>query len=463
MRGSASGPDIVILFVYLGVMVVVGVLGWRKSQSSSDYLLAGRRLGYATYVGCLAAVVLGGASTVGTARLGYVYGLSGIWLVTMIGLGIVALGALLGTKLARLRVVSISEMLEKRYDRRSRLMSALITAVYGAMVSATQVIAMGAVLSPMLGWSPAACVILGGLVVLAYTFLGGMWSVSMTDLIQFAIMTVGVFGLMVPLGLRASGGFGALRAQLSAPHFRLDTIGYSVIFSYFLLFFLGLLIGQDIWQRVFTARDEKVARNGTILAGLYCVAYAFAMVLIGMVATVSFPELSDPQAAFATVAVELLPVGVSGIVLAASLAALMSTASGSLLAAATVLSNDVYGGFLAPGLDDRALLRVSRGVTLALGVVVVLVSLLVRDVILALDIAYTFLTGAVFVPALAAFFWKRATPGAAFWSMALSTIVAAVSMVVWGAGSAPPIVLGLATSFVVLTGMSLSPSREVAT
>ncbi len=451
---KASLADVGVLFFYLGLMLYMGYRGYRRSRTSSDYLLAGRRLGYPMYVGCLAALALGGASTVGTAKLGYQHGISGIWLVTMIGLGIVALGALLGTKLSNLGVLSLSEMLEIRYDGRARLASALITAVYAAMVAVTQVIAMGTILSPMLGWTRTEGILLGGSVVLLYTFLGGMWSVSTTDFVQFAFMTIGVFFLVLPLGLRASGGLGSLLSALPPSHLRFDTIGYGSILSYFLLFFLGLIIGQDIWQRVFTARDAGVARRGTIVAGVYCIAYAFAMALIGMIASVRFPGLEDPQAAFATVAVEMLPAGLAGVVLAASLSALMSTASGTLLASATVLASDVYRRFVRPDLDDAKFLRTSRLLTGILGVGVVIVALFLGDVITALDVAYTFLTGAVFMPVVAALFWPRATATGTVVSMCVSAVAASAAMIVFGPGSTPPIVIGLVTSLAVLVGVS---------
>lgn len=451
--------DTLVILSYVLLVLYLGYRGYQRSRTSSDYLVAGRRLGYGLYVGCLAALALGGASTVGTAKLGYEHGISGIWLVTMIGLGIMALGVLLGTKLSNLRVLSLSEMLELRFDRRARLVSALITAVYTAMVAVTQVIAMGTILGPMFGWTQTEGMILGGSIVFFYTFLGGMWSVSLTDFVQFVFMTLGVYFLMLPLGIRAVGGWGKLVQSLPPSHLSFDAIGYGTILSFFLLFFLGLIIGQDIWQRVFTARDATVARRGTILAGLYCVAYAFAMALVGMIASVAFPQLEDSQSAFAMVAVTMLPSGLSGIVLAGSLSALMSTASGTLLASSTVLASDVYRRFFAPDLDDRTFLRLSRVLTGALGVAVMTVAFFVRDVILALDIAYTFLSGSIFVPVVAALFWKRATAAATVLSMAVSAVVATASMIVWGAGSSPPIIAGLLSSLVTLIGASLLTER----
>jgi SSS family solute:Na+ symporter len=224
--------------------------------------------------------------------------------------------------------------------------------------------------------------------------------------------------------------------------------------SFFLLFALGIVIGQDVWQRIFTARDAKVARRGTILAGIYCMAYAGATALIGMIAAVAFPGIEDEQMTFATVVVDLLPPGVSGVVLAGTLSALMSTASGTLLASSTLLSHDIYRRFVARDVPEREFLRVTRRVTGALGVVILATALLIQDVLVALDIAYTLLTGSLFVPVLAGFFWKRATARGTLVSVSASALVSAVAMAVFGPGSTPPILLGMGTSFATLMAAS---------
>ncbi len=447
--------DLAIIACYLLLMLYLGYRGWKMSTTSSDYLVAGRRLGYGMYIGCLAAVTLGGASTVGGTKLGYEYGISGLWMVAMIGLGIVALGVFLTTRLANLRILSISEMLELRYNEQARLISAVIMSSYAAMISVIQVIAIGTILNAVLGWGMVLGMLAGGLVVIGYTYLGGMWSVSLTDSIQFVLMTAAVFFLMLPIGLASVGGWQELSVSLPESYLRFDAIGYDRIFSFFLLFFLGLLIGQDIWQRVFTARDTRVARRGTIIAGLYCVIYAVATSVIGMVAARKFPGLEDSQMAFAKVAVDLLPVGVSGIVLAGSLSALMSTASGPLLASSTLVANDIYRRFIAKDLTDGQFLRATRTITGVIGVAVIVCSLWIQDVIKALDVAYTLLSGSIFVPVFAGFFWKRANATGTLISMCCSVPVAVFAMVVWGVGSIPPIVAALSTSLLTLVLASL--------
>ena len=121
-----------------------------------------------------------------------------------------------------------------------------------------------------------------------------MWSLTLTDIIQFVIMTVGIFGLLLPFAISEAGGWNAMWDALPASYASITGIGWNAIFTYFLLFFFGLMIGQDIWQRVFTGRDEKVIRRGTIFAGVYCIFYGIAGALIGAAAKVVVPRLVRP-------------------------------------------------------------------------------------------------------------------------------------------------------------------------
>ena len=140
-------------------------------------------------------------------------------------------------------------------------------AAYALMIATTSTIASGTVFNSLLGVSTTVAILLAGGVVVLYCVTGGMWSLTLTDIIQFGIMTVGIFGLLLPFAISEAGGLGGMRDTLPASYFEPTAIGWNTIFTYFLLFFFGLMIGQDIWQRIFTGRDEKVIRRGTIFAG----------------------------------------------------------------------------------------------------------------------------------------------------------------------------------------------------
>ena len=114
------------------------------------------------------------------------------------------------------------------------------------MIAVTSTIAIGTVFNVVLPLSPSVAILVAGGIVVAYSVAGGMWSITLTDFLQFLIMTVGIFFLLLPLTI-AAAGFSGMQEALPASYFDLTAIGWQTIFTYFLLFFFGLMIGQDIW------------------------------------------------------------------------------------------------------------------------------------------------------------------------------------------------------------------------
>jgi SSS family solute:Na+ symporter len=175
--------------------------------------------------------------------------------------------------------------------------------------------------------------------------------------------------------------------------------------------------------------------------------------VIGMAARALLPDLSVPDNAFAAVTTETLPVGVTGLVLAAALAAVMSTASACMLAAATILGNDVMPRRHAP--DTGGEVARQRWVTLAVGLAVIAISVAVQDVVGALTIAYNLLVGALLVPIVGGLFWARSSARAALGSMAAGGVVVVALMLAQGMLANGPIYWGLAVSAVTFVVVSL--------
>ncbi len=118
--------DHAVIVAYLAGMLGMGWWGMRRAKSKSEFLVAGRRLGPWMYSGTMAAIVLGGASTIGGVGLGYKYGLSGAWMVFTISLGLLALSVLFSARIARLKVYTVSEMLDLRYGGRAGLITGVV-------------------------------------------------------------------------------------------------------------------------------------------------------------------------------------------------------------------------------------------------------------------------------------------------------------------------------------------------
>ena len=240
---------------------------------------------------------------------------------------------------------------------------------------------------------------------------------------------------MLPFALNAAGGMDGIRERVDAEFFSFTGIGLQSIITYFVVYTLGLLIGQDIWQRVFTAKSPKVARWGGTTAGFYCIIYGAAGAVIGMAAKVALPDIigadMNKDVVYAEVATELLPVAVGGLVMAAAVAAMMSTASGALIAAATVARTDVtpfvaswFGKSISVNSDENPEhdVRANRIWVLVLGIVTVSLAILVDDVVAALTIAYDILVGGLLVAIIGGLLWKRGNGIGAAASMAAGTL-----------------------------------------
>ncbi|WAF86555.1 sodium:solute symporter [Metapseudomonas otitidis] len=446
--------DYLTILIYVLAMAGLGWWGMRKAKTRDDFLLAGRRLGPALYLGTLSAVMLGGASTIGSVRLGYQYGISGLWLVFMLGLGIIILSLAFSRQISALRVFTVTQILEQRYQASSRLIGGVVMVGYDLMVAVTATIAIGSVTEVVFDIPRIPAILCGGGLVIFYSVIGGMWSLTLTDIIQFVIMTLGIFLVLLPMSVGEAGGLAALQAQLPTGYFELGHIGLDTILTYFLLYFFGALIGQDIWQRLFTARSQQVVRYAGLGAGVYCMFYGAACALIGAAAKLLLPDLPVAENAFAEIARDVLPAGLRGLVVAAALAAIMSTASACLLAAATVLKEDIYSRFLKPEGEDH--LRSSRWITFGLGAAMLTMACLVNDVIAGLSIAYNLLVGGLLVPIIGALLWRRASATGAMACMVTGSLTVIAFMVRDGILANTPIYYGLGASLSTFVVVSLA-------
>ncbi|WP_434572553.1 sodium:solute symporter [Pseudomonas sp. Z3-8] len=454
--------DLIVVLIYATGMIALGWYGMRRAKTRDDYLVAGRNLGPGFYLGTMAATVLGGASTIGTVRLGYVHGISGFWLCGAIGLGIVGLSLFLAKPLLKLRIYTVTQVLERRYNPAARHASAVIMLVYALMIGATSTIAIGTVMQVLFGLPFWVSILVGGGVVVLYSTIGGMWSLTLTDIVQFLIMTIGLVFLLMPMSIVDAGGWDAMVAALPARYFDFTAIGWDTILTYFLIYFFGIFIGQDIWQRVFTARSEGVAKVAGTAAGLYCVLYGLAGALIGMAAKVLLPDLENVNNAFASVVQTSLPNGIRGLVIAAALAALMSTAAAGLLAASTTVVQDLLPRLRQGRESGDGDVHENRIATLLLGAMVLAIALVVSDVISALTLAYNLLVGGMLIPLIGAIYWKRATTAGAITSMSLGFVTALFFMFKDGLDANTPIYYSLSVALVSFVVVSLlSPRSEV--
>ncbi|NLD18625.1 MAG: sodium:solute symporter [Clostridiales bacterium] len=440
--------DIIVCIVYFVIVIGVGIFASRKAKSKEDFLVAGRSLPLPMFTAAMAAVVIGGGCTIGGTTLAYNSGIGGIWVGGMYAISIFLLAWLLRTKMSNMRILSTNEGVGIFYGPYARSVSALIMLIYLFMIAVLNVVSIGAVLSIMTGLSTTVSMLIGGGIIVAYITVGGMYAVAFTDIIQFVVMTIGVMFILPILGLMNVGGFSGLSASLPPESFDLTSIGGSRIIAYVFLLVPGFLVGQDIWQKAFTAKSPQVAKKGTLLASGYIFLYAIATVIIGMCVAAAIPNLENSDLAFATAAATFCPGGVRGLVLAAALASIMSTANGGIIGSATVIFNDMIS-VKKPEISGKAAINTTRVLIVLVCICAVVCAIFIQSVLVALDVAYAYLSGCVFVPLVLAFLLKRVSAKAGLISLVASFITVTVLFFICGITSTYPIIFGMIVSVVL--------------
>jgi SSS family solute:Na+ symporter len=395
---------LVIVVVYFLAMIAIGVWSRKKARGAANFFVAGRSGSSLFITGSLLATIVGGSATVGMAGLGFSRGLTGMWWLLVGSIGLIVLGIFLAGKVRQFGLYTLPELVEKQYDKRIGLAVSILIVVSWVGVIAAQIVASGKILSVLGMGDPAMWMIIFSAVFIAYTVIGGQYSVIRTDVIQAVIIFLGIFGGLA-LVLTRVGGWGGLEEALPAGHFAFpisESFGGYELVSLLLLVGLTYVVGPDMYSRLFCAKDSRTARTSVFWAAALIIPFALGITLIGMGASALFPGIS-PEQAFPTMITEVLPPLLGYIVLAALLSAVMSSADTCLMTASTILAVDIVGRF-KPSLSQDKLLKLSRWGIVGLGLVSLLLALVLKGVISSLLFAYTVYTCGVILPVLAGFY-----------------------------------------------------------
>lgn len=470
-----STQILMILVLYLGVLLAIGVYYSRKSKNMTDYLLAGRNLKLGVAVLTLTATLFGGGMLTGTIEYAYLDG--PMIFFYMIGslVGVCGVG-LLSKKMADFSsYTTVTEYLEKRYNSPflrlacSFLSMVALIGILGSQVSAV-VGALGA-----LGFKNTVLgAVLAMAVIIALTTLGGLWAVTMTDCFQILLVIFGVFWVMFA-ALGAHGGYSGIMTQLEAMSSALPE-NYTTLLNgekaisltwALLPMIMYYWIGQDVYQRLFACKTERIARQTAYVSGVLLALLGIPPVIIGMVARLDFPELAaggNTASAFTLVAMKYLPEVVVGLIVSAIFAAILSTADSILTAATSHFMSDFWVRYVdkTADPDSRKLLNVSRVVSLIFGVSAVVVSLYIPEVITLQIYAYTLYTAGAFVPIVLGVMWKKTNKQGAIAGLMAGVVLAAAGLAGFRMGAIPGELFSAAVAAVVTVVVSLLTAEKQA-
>lgn len=420
---------IIVCIVYFAAMVLIGVIAARRNRATSDYLVAGRKLNVTMTAITLAAVQIGVGIVLSSATNGYNDGVwPGMYYAFGCGGGLIIAGLVTTKKLREQEGYVPLDYFAQRYgeSRGIRLWAWIsnVPSLLGIFIA--QLLAAGGILSGF-GLSFQAGVVLTAVVILIYCTIGGMWGVVLTDVVQTAIIAVGVPVLAVAILIKyaaAGGSIGAIFSTAFIPQ------GMGTRFVYLVLpFFLSISVSYDAYSRIQSAKNVKTARLGCIIGGILVILIGALCSMIGVAARTLFPGVTD--GIFTIAATGVLPPVLAGLVIAAILAAAMSSANCVILSMGASFARDFYNKFLHPeveNLDELPKSKLISQATVLLGSLAgIFFAFHMTDILDAMIIFNYPYMGSLLIPLLGGLLWKGATRKGAFAAAISGGIVGVVS------------------------------------
>lgn len=441
----AVGMVVTILLVF-----GIGIYSGSKVHNSVDFSVSGRKAGSFLVMGTILGTLVGGASTIGTAQLAYLYGFSAWWFTLGGGIGCLIIALFLVKPMRETKFETIPRFISSSYGITAGVMAALFVSLGMFINIMPQVFSSMALLSSMFSIDLRLAAFLAVALAVFYVVFGGVWGTGLMGLTKiFLTCVVMITGGFVALQL--SGGPAGLAGNFPAyPWFSLFGRGVNTDLAAAFALMVGVLSSQIYFQGIFSSRDLAAARGGALLSAILAPAIGLGGIFVGLYMRMHYPAI-DPAQALPLFVINHLAPWFAGIVLATLLLASIGTAAGLTLGVSTMLNRDIYLR-LRPHADDRRVLQVFRFLivlimALALGVVLVTGG----DVII-LNWSYLSLgvRGAtICFPLFAAIFLKgRISPRAGTLAVIISPSVVLIGSVI--PIGVNPLYPGLAVSFLIL-------------
>jgi sodium/proline symporter len=343
---------LITLVIYNALLIGVGLWARNRNKDVNDFFLAGRGLG--AWVAAISASASSSSAwtLLGVSGAAYAWGLPALWIFPSTVGGFLINWAWVAPRLKKLAAaeqsVTLSEVVAPASIAGNRKLilriAALIIVFCFTFYIASQFEAAGKAFESVFGISKQNSILIGAGIVLVYTLLGGFWAVSVTDSIQGILMAIAAIILPI-VALGAVGGFGALGDGLDqVGNQGSPIVAGGLVSVFFVLGLMGIGInypGQPhVVNRFMALKDDEALRQGRIIAMTWAVIVFAGMLLLGLCARVLFADLGDSEQVLFKVAGDLLPAVISGVMVAAVLSAIMSTADSQLLVAASAISYD---------------------------------------------------------------------------------------------------------------------------
>jgi SSS family transporter len=458
------------VIVYLLISIAIGLYAATRVHNVKDYVVAGRHLPLYMVTATVFATWFGAETVLGISAKFVKDGLSGI-VEDPFGASmcLILVGAFFAAKLYRMNLITIGDYYRARYGRTVEVLTSLAIIMSYLGWVAAQILALGLVFSFVTQGAVTHTegMIIGAVIVLVYTLFGGMWSVALTDAFQMTIIVVAMLYLAWFLAGMAGGAGVVINHAAQADKFTIlpamETRDILAFIGAAVTMMLGSIPQQDVFQRVMSAKNEKTAVRGSLLGGSMYFIFAFIPLFLAYCATLIDPAMvnelieNDAQLILPTLIMSHTPVFAQVLFFGALLSAIMSTASGTLLAPSVTFTENILKGIIGHQ-SDRHFLWTMRAVVVCFAVAVTLFALASSASIYEMvGNAYKVTLVAAFVPLVCGLYWKRANTQGALFSISAGVSTWLLLEIFNSEGLWPPQLAGLLMSGLGMIIGSLLP------
>jgi SSS family solute:Na+ symporter len=380
MPKSLHLADHIVIVGYFLLLTSIGIYFWRRMRHARDFFVGNNDVpwwlsGVSFYMTGFSAFTF-----IAYSEMAYRHGFVAVTLAWSAAVAMAVGTAALAARWRRARIITPVEFLEARYSRHIRQVLAWAGLPLRIIDDGLKIYATGVFVSVGMGYDLKVSIVGSGVVMLLYTFMGGLWAVIVTDYVQFIVLTIGVTTLF-PLVLGRLGEVGALGLGAQAGFMSPVNAPFSALYvaAFYLLVLLSYNGNWAFAQKFYCVRDERAARKAGALGVVLKIVGPPLFILPALAARTLMPELMEPpnspQYTYAALAVAYLPAGLMGLMIAAMFSATMSTLSGDYNAMASVLTGDVYHRIVNPRAGERQLVLVGRLTTALVGGLTILVAM----------------------------------------------------------------------------------------
>ena len=374
---------VAVLVAYLLVLIALAVWSRRETDSLSGFFLAGKKLPYWVVAFSTNATGESGWLLLGLTGMGYAVGAQAYWVVVGEVIGIALSWTLISRRLKRLSdetdSITLPDVIAARFNDSKHILRSIAVVIILTMVCAyvtAQMVASGKALSSFVGMDYSSAVIVGAIIIIAYTFVGGYKAVAYTDVVQGVLMLGGL--IIVPaVAVSAAGGWQSVTSNLAAQDPGLLSMwnitdsgfpGWIALVS-FLAIGLPFLGVPQLMVRFMSARDEDELKKARILSVIVILLFDVGAVTAGMAGRALFPGLDDAETIFPLLSTELFPPLITGVMMVVVLSAIMSTVDSLLLLASSAVVRDTLQKIVGSTRSDKTLAGYGKFVTILIGVI----------------------------------------------------------------------------------------------